>query len=214
MPSPAAISSGLVLSLCKRPTSWQTALCQPLVWRGGGANMLISGNAGAVWTTICPTCMPNTFVAPAGAATSGPVDMFSGQPVDFKYISGNVGRNQGLGDPYIRGISPFAGLSEFRCAKGLSVELRADLFNFANHTNFWQFNAADILSGWRRAAPPPAVIFTPAAGCPGRAGLDVTTGHYIGNNGQVLTLADLKHGRVSFRLEQPPLQGTRRSRQR
>ncbi len=44
-------------------------------------------------------------------------------------------------------------------------------------------------------------IFTPAAGCPGGAGLDVTTGHYFGSNGQVLTLADLKHGRVSYQLE-------------
>jgi hypothetical protein len=49
--------------------------------------------------------------------------------------------------------------------------------------------------------------FTPAAGCPGGAGLDVTTGHYIGSNGQVLTLADLKHGRVSSNLNKPLFNG-------
>jgi len=177
---------------------------------GLGSNMLISGNVtvpgNVAGTTICPTCKANTFAAPAGASTSGPVDMFSGQPVDFQYISGNVGRNQGVGDPYVRGDVSLRRAFRVPVREGIVVELRADLFNFANHTNFWAFNGGDILSGLTpcgtsvKDASGNLLSFTPAAGCPGGAGLDVTTGHYLGSSGQVLTLADLKHGRVSSNL--------------
>jgi len=180
---------------------------------GRGANMLISGNVtvpgNVAGTTICPTCTANTFAAPAGASSSGPVDMFSGQPVDFRYISGNVGRNQGVGDPFIRGDVSLRRAFRIPVREGIVVEFRADLFNFANHTNFWLFNGADILSGLTPCGSynPAMTIFTPAAGCPGGAGLDVTTGHFIGNNGRVLTLADLKHGRVSPNLLNPLFNG-------
>ena len=41
------------------------------------------------------------------------------------------------------------------------MELRADLFNFANHTNFWLFNAADILSGLTPCGATPVVSSHP-----------------------------------------------------
>jgi len=174
-----------------------------------GANMLISGNGAHPGTGICPACTANTFAAPAGAAASGPIDMFSGQPVDFQYISGNVGRNQAVGDPYVRGDISLRRGFRIPVREGIIVDLRADLFNFANHTNFWLFNGGDILAllepcGSYNAAH---TVFTPSAGCAGGAGLDVTTGHYIGNGGQVLTLADLKHGRVSNNLTAPIFNG-------
>ena len=130
--------------------------------------------------------------------------MFSGQPVDFQYISGNVGRNQGVGDPFIRGDISLRRSFRIPVREGIIVDLRADLFNFANHTNFWLFNGADILSGLTPcgATWPAVSSHRPlAAQCAGTAGLDVTTGHYFGSNGQVLTLADLKHGRVSYQPE-------------
>ncbi|MFZ3214124.1 MAG: carboxypeptidase regulatory-like domain-containing protein [Terriglobales bacterium] len=159
----------------------------------GGSNMLISSSA----LTICPTCVPNTFVAPAGAATNGPIDMFCGVPVDFKAVSGTLGRNQGLGDPYIRGDISIRRAFRIPVHEGIMVQLRADLFNFANHTNFQLFNFSDVLSLLKPCGTTSGGVFTPAAGCPGQAGLDVTTGKYYGNNGQVLTLSALQHGRVS-----------------
>lgn len=168
-----------------------------------GANMLISSSALAK----CPTCVTNTFVAPAGASASGPVDMFTGVPVDFKYLNGNVGRNAGLGDTFIRPDISLARSFRVPVREGIRVELRADLFNAINHTNFILFNGIDTLSGLGPCGTTAGGIFTPAAGCVvggvHTAGLDVTTGKYYGSNGQVLTLADLKHGRVSAN----PLQG-------
>ena len=159
----------------------------------GGSNMLISSSA----LTVCPTCVPNTFVAPAGASTSGPIDMFSGVPVDFKSVSGTLGRNQGLGDPYVRGDISLRRTFRIPVHEGIMVQLRADLFNFANHTNFLLFNFSDVLSLLKPCGTSAGGIFTPTPGCTGGAGLDVTTGKYYGNNGQVLTLAALQHGRVS-----------------
>jgi len=170
------------------------ALSTALIGGAGGSNMLISSSA----LSVCPTCTPNTFVAPAGAAANGPIDMFTGVPVDFKYVSGNVGRNQGLGDPYIRGDLSLRRSFRIPVREGIVVELRADLFNFANHTNFLLFNFSDVLSLLKPCGTTSGGgTFAPAAGCPGGAGLDVTNGLYYGNNGKVLTLADLQHGRVS-----------------
>jgi hypothetical protein len=39
--------------------------------------------------------LQTTFAAPAGASPSGPVDSFTGTPVDFQYINGNLVRNAG-----------------------------------------------------------------------------------------------------------------------
>jgi TonB dependent receptor len=176
---------------------------------GRGANFLVSGDGASPGTAVCPTCMVTTFAAPAGASTKGPIDLFSGQPVDFQYLSGNVGRNQGVGDPYIRGDISLRRAFRIPFREGMRVELRADLFNVANHTNFWQFNSAPNLSqllpcGSFNAA---GTSFTPDAGCTGGGGLDVTTGKYFGNNGQPLTLTDLKHGRVSHDLNHPIFNG-------
>jgi len=169
----------------------------------GGANMLISSSA----LTVCPTCVPNTFVAPVGASTSGPIDMFSGVPVDFKSVSGTLGRNQGLSDPYIRGDISLRRAFRIPVHEGIMVQLRADLFNFANHTNFWLFNNADVLSNLGPCGTVSGGVFTPTPGCPGGAGLDVTSGKYYGSNGQVLTLKSLQHGRVSTDLTNPIFNG-------
>ncbi len=48
------------------------------------------------------SAIQTTFVAPAGASTSGPVDSFTGVPVDFQYISGNLARNAGQTLPLYR----------------------------------------------------------------------------------------------------------------
>ena len=180
----------------------------------GGSNFLVSGDGARPGTGICATCTPNTFAAPVGAAVDGPIDLFSGQPVDFKMVSGNVGRNQGVGDPYIRGDISLRRNFRIPVHEGIIVQLRADLFNFANHTNFWLFNGSDVLAlltpcgvGVRDPMTMALTSFTPTAGCPGTAGLDVTTGRYFGSNGKVLTLADLQHGRVSNNLLSPNYNG-------
>lgn len=163
-----------------------------------GSNLNISPAGAALCS---PACTANTFVAPAGASTSGPIDTIGALlgksiPVDFQMVDGNVGRNQALGDPFIRGDISLRRSFRIPVREGIMVELRADLFNFANHTNFWLFNGSDILSSLSPCGTIGATSFAPSA-CNGVAGLNVNTGQYLGTNGQALTLADLKQGRVS-----------------
>jgi hypothetical protein len=168
---------------------------------GLGSNFLVAPGG------PCPTCPTNTFLAPGNASSNGPVDMFTGAPVDFQFLNGNVGRYQGVGDPYVRGDISLRRAFKIPFREGMSVQLRADLFNVANHTNFLLFNGNDVLSvlggAGNACVTGTAPNFVPVPGCGGHAGLDVTTGKYYGSSGQILTLADLQHGRVS-----PALRGS------
>src|SRR5262249_28149276 len=46
--------------------------------------------------------LQTSFDAPAGASALGPVDSFSGKPVDFQFITGNLARNAGQSLPLYR----------------------------------------------------------------------------------------------------------------
>jgi hypothetical protein len=76
--------------------------------------------------------------------------------------------------------------------ENLGLELRADFFNIFNHTNFQGFNGLGVLNLLPLSAVP---------NC--RACLNAQTGRYIGSDGRILHVADLRHGRVSPNLLNP-----------
>lgn len=151
-----------------------------------GTNLLVS-EAGAA---VCG-CPQTTFLAPAGASTSGAVDSFTGAPVDFQFVNGNLSRNVGLGSSYSRlDVSLMRGFNLGSEARRL--ELRADFFNVLNHTNFLLYNSNDVTSIL------PIGTTADCTGC-----INPFTGQIIGTNGHVLHLSDLRHGRISPDLTNP-----------
>jgi hypothetical protein len=154
-----------------------------------GGNLAVS-QAGAA---VC-NCPQTTFLAPAGASQNGAIDSFTGDIVDFQFLNGNLGRNVGLGDPYYRFDVSF--VKAFPIRETMSLELKVDVFNIFNHTNFILFNNLDVLDLMPVSADPNCTL------C-----LNAHTGYYIGSNGQPLKLQDLQHGRVSEDLLSPVFNG-------
>ena len=135
--------------------------------------------------------LQTTFAAPAGASPSGPVDSFTGTPVDFQYINGNLVRNAGQSLALYRfdvSLTKAILIPEWKSA---SLELKMDVFNVFNHPLFIFNNSFDALN----LLPLPRLIvngapnpnFNCTASC-----LNPFTGLYLGTNGQVLTLADFQ----------------------
>ena len=168
----------------------------------GGSDVLISA-AGAA---VCH-CPATTFLAPKGASGSGPIDIFTGQPVDFQFINGDLARNEGQGAPYYRLDMSF--IKSFRIVPGheqMRLEFKADVFNILNHSNFLLFNGNDVLSsfplGVFHSGPKAGQADPNCTGC-----LNLFNGHYIGTNGQALTVQDLQHGAVSPDIQNPIFSG-------
>jgi Carboxypeptidase regulatory-like domain/TonB dependent receptor len=175
----------------------------------GGSNLLISqSGVTAACNAGAPSCntLQTTFVAPTGASLSGPVDSVaaldkSGNivpatsaaavtpiPVDFQFISGNLGRNIGL----TKGLTDFdvSLLKAFRIPKreSMRVELKMDVFNVLNHPNFIANDSNDVISAL--GLPKLGAGFNCAASC-----LNPYTGLYLGANGQPLTVSVFRSGR-------------------
>jgi hypothetical protein len=144
----------------------------------------------------------NTFLAPAGADPNGPIDALSGDPVDFQLPNGNLERNAGRGNPFVRfdaSLHKTIGIPKYENVK---IELRFDAFNVFNHSNWASFNSNDVLETM------PLSLTTDANGNIISAAPDFFTctgcqrpnGTFVGTNGQVLHLSDLQHGKVSSNL--------------
>jgi len=137
------------------------------------------------------SAMQTTFLAPPGASSSGPVDSFTGVPVDFQYISGNLVRNAGQTLALYRFDVSLTRDIPIPKWKSASLELKMDVFNVFNHTLFILNNANDVLN--LLSLPKPTVNGAPnpnfncTASC-----LNPFTGLYLGANGQVLTLANFQ----------------------
>ncbi len=167
------------------------ALVATNIASNAGSNLLIS-QAGV--TAACAAGAPNcntlqtTWLAPAGASGSGPVDSITGDPVDFQFINGNLGRNAGL----TKGLTDFdiSLLKSFRIPKreSMRVELKMDVFNVFNHPNFIANDSNDNISAIGLPALGPG--FNCTASC-----LNPYTGLYLGANGQPLTLSVFRSGR-------------------
>ena len=158
----------------------------------GGLNLLVSQNGAAACS-----CPRTTFLAPSNADPKGPVDSFTGDLVDFQFLNGNLARNVGKTDPFYRFDLSLTKTIPIR--ERFSIELRANIINVFNHTNFILFNGADTLDLFPISSDPSCVSCIRAAG--------PLQGRYIGSDGRVLHLRDLQNGTVSKDLKNPLFAG-------
>jgi hypothetical protein len=144
----------------------------------------------AAGLTNC-AALQTTFAAPPGASPSGPVDSFTGTPVDFQYINGNLVRNAGQSLAIYRFDISLTKAIRIPKWSSASLELKLDIFNLFNHPGFIYNNSFDALNLLRlpaltvNGAPNPN--FNCTASC-----LNPFTGLYMGTDGQPLTLANFE----------------------
>jgi hypothetical protein len=199
-----------------------------------GSNLLISQNGVAACnnpallippgTAGAPAVLPpaaancsalrTTFLAPAGASGSGPVDSYTGDPVDFQFINGNLGRNLGL----TKGLTNFdiSVMKAFRIPKreSMRVEVKMDVFNVLNHPNFIGNDVNNSISAIGLASPlltkTKAGVTTystnPGFNC-AAACVNPFSGLYLGANGAPLTLSVFRSGRPDKDLANPNFAG-------
>lgn len=176
---------------------------RPNVEANGDLN--VTNIAGAFGTTLaisenghaaCPACPQTTFLAPSGASPLGPVDSLTGDLVDFQFLSGNLARDAGLTSTYNRFDISLIRAIRIPRHETWRVELKADFINAFNHSLFTGFNGNDTLDLLSVSTDPACTS------C-----LSAITGHFIGSNGNVLTLKDLRHGVLSPSIANPVFGG-------
>lgn len=148
----------------------------------------------------CPS-KATTFVAPANASLFGPVDSIDGAtPVDFQFISGNLGRNAGQSDALYRFDISVAKAFNIPRWESARLELKLEVFNVFNTPLFILNNGNDVLSFL--SLPHLTVPVDPAnphgaqmpnpnyANCTGC--INPQTGLYLGANGAVLNASNFQ----------------------
>jgi hypothetical protein len=163
-----------------------------------GTNLAISSAGVAACQMFQPAAScpaATTFLAPAGANPAGPADSYTGDPVDFQFFSGNLGRNAGQSLPLYRFDVSLKKAIKIPKWESAAVELKMDVFNVFNHPLFILNNGNDSLSVIPINQPSITVKgatvsnpnFVCAAGC-----VDPNTGFYLGADGRPLTLKDFQ----------------------
>lgn len=186
---PNVLSGGVLNASGIASTGKGTVLVGP----GGVADCIAAGQPAA----LCNS-MQNTFLAPGDASSLGPKDVYTGDVVDFKFLSGNLQRDAGLGSPYNRFDISFIKAIPIPRHETWRVELKVDIINALNHPLFTQFNGNDTLNllGIPKLT---SSNFNPnCVNC-----LSPFDGNYHGNAGQVLTIQDLRHGVASPSIADP-----------
>jgi hypothetical protein len=172
-----------------------------------GTNLSISQNGVAACIAAgqpAASCsaIQNTFLAPATASALGAVDSITGDIVDFKALSGNVGRDAGRGLAFNRlDVSIMKAIHVVPSHERMRLELKADFFNVFNHSNF-QSNISNDATSVLSLPSVTSPTFFNCTNC-----INPMTGNYIGSNGQALTLANMQSGRVSTDLANPVFGG-------
>jgi len=165
-----------------------------------GVNANFSPNSvptciGAGFTAAQCNSIVNTFVAPAGADSHGPIDAITGDIVDFQLPSGNLERNAGRGSPFARFDASLHKTINIPHNENVKIELRFDAFNIFNHSNWSSFNTNDVLAALPLSLDPntfaPNPDFFTCLGC------ERPNGTFVGTNGQTLHIADLRSGKIS-----------------
>jgi outer membrane receptor protein involved in Fe transport len=144
----------------------------------------------------------NTFVAPPGADPHGPTDALSGDVVDFQLANGNLERNAGRGNAFVRFDASLHKTITMPKYENIKLELRFDAFNVFNHSNWASFNSNDVLTtmGLSRVFDNNGNVIGPAPDFFTCTGCQRPNGTFVGVNGQVLHLSNLQHGKVSSNL--------------
>jgi hypothetical protein len=170
-----------------------------------GSNALFGPGAVAACISAFPglvsqcQSIQNAFAAPAGVTKTGAVDIVTGDPVTFKTISGNLGRDAGRGSPFYKFDASLHKTINVPKYENIKVELRFDAFNVFNHANLISNNTNDVLNvmapsvtnaGSTDPLNPPTINpdFFTCTGCLR------PNGTYVGVNGKTLTVADLQKG--------------------
>jgi len=133
----------------------------------------------------CNLIVQNTFLAPPGADPNGPIDAFSGEVVDFQQRNGNLERNAALGSPFIKFDASIHKSFNISKWENLTLDLRLDVFNIFNYSNWSSFNSNDVLT---------ALPLSPDPACTNCQRLN---GTFAGNQGQILRISDLRNGKIS-----------------
>jgi len=159
-----------------------------------GSNVLISNDdvtqCMAIGYTNC-AAIQTTWLAPANASTHGPVDSYSGKPVDFKLISGNLARNAGLTSSLYRFDVSVTKAFKIPKWESSSLELKLDAFNVFNHPLFILNDANDVLNFF--SLPSLGKVGTPNADFNCTAGcINPFTGLYVGNDGKPLNIKNFR----------------------
>ena len=153
------------------------------------ATCIAAGNSAA----FC-NANANTFAAPAGHGSAGPVDVFDNSVVvDFKQASGNLERNAARGSAFAKFDASVH--KQFTVHENVKLEFRFDAFNVFNHSNWTSFNSNDVLT---------ALPFSLDPACTNCQRLN---GTFAGNAGQILHISDLRSGKVSSDFTDPKFGG-------
>jgi hypothetical protein len=143
------------------------------------ATCIAAGNSAA----FC-NANANTFLAPGGASPSGPIDFFDKtKVVDFKLANGNLERDAARGSPFAKFDASVH--KTYTVHENVKVEFRFDAFNIFNHSNWTSFNSNDVLT------------ILPFSINPACTNCQRLNGTFAGNNGQILHIDDLRHGKIS-----------------
>jgi hypothetical protein len=160
-----------------------------------------------------------TFLAPAGrASANGPVDSYTGKPVDFKSINGDLVRNAGKTLPLYRFDLSVMRSLPIPHRESMRLQLKMDVFNLFNSPLYILNNGNDALAGIIRL--PPTGFQTPVPGQPGQVSYSTNadfncssncinpySGFYVGANGAALNIKDFTSGRVDKSFSNPNFGG-------
>lgn len=152
--------------------------------------------------SVCNAIVPNTFLAPAGAGSSGPADAITGEIVDFQLPNGNLQRNAGRGSPFLRFDASVHKTINIPKYENIKLELRFDAFNVFNYSNWSSFNSNDVLetmplSTHTDATGSKIIVNPDFFSC---TACERPNGTFVGANGQTLKISDLTNGKVSSNL--------------
>lgn len=190
----------------------------------GSAQSTAACMAGGFTAAQCAG-IQNTFLAPAGASNQGPVDTLSGEPVDFQFVNGNLGRDAGRQSPFYKLDVSLKKTIKIPHAERVSIELQADAFNVLNHANWNTFNANNITALLPFSSTPFATLnpaTCPAGGPPGSplCGTNIPNGDFFtctlcmrpngtlaGANGQMLNIRNIQNGKLDANLAAPNFGG-------
>jgi hypothetical protein len=135
----------------------------------------------------------NTFLPPVPGTFTGAVDALTGEPVEFRTVSGTLGRDAGRGSPFVKFDASLHKTFAMPKAENVKLELRFDAFNVFNHSNWLGFNSNDVLNTMGLNVGPHLFdCGTTATGACMRP-----NGTFVGTNGKTLTVADLTQGKIS-----------------